>query len=150
NDVLERRTGIPITLAVVLMEVGRRVGLDVRGVSFPGHFLVRCETPRGPVFVDPFSGRRLAQDEIRELYTQTTGEHDGPLERLLEPATKGQILLRVLNNLRSIYASRSDDRRLRGVLERMLVLAPSDDLRREIARLGGSAPFRASGSRSVN
>src|SRR5205809_517803 len=85
EDELDRRTGIPITLAVVLIEVGRRVGLDVRGVSFPGHFLVRCETPRGPVFVDPFSGRTLARDEIGALYTQTTGEQDGPLDRLLEP-----------------------------------------------------------------
>ena len=56
SDVLDRRTGIPISLAVVLLEICRRAGVDARGVSFPGHFLVRCDTPHGTVFVDPFSG----------------------------------------------------------------------------------------------
>lgn len=149
NEVIERRSGIPITLAVVIMEVCRRAGLDVRGVSFPGHFLARGETPRGPVFIDPFTGRMLGKEEVRALYTRATGDDREPIPRILEPATKSQILLRMLNNLRSIYAGRSDVTRLRGVLERMLVLAPNDELRREIERLGGTAPFRSTG-RGIN
>jgi regulator of sirC expression with transglutaminase-like and TPR domain len=149
NEVIDRRTGIPITLAVALTEVCRRAGVAARGVSFPGHFLVRLDTLRGTILVDPFSGRLLTRDELRALHTRATGEDRDPPPSLLEPATKAQILVRILNNLRSIYENRHDDERLRGVLERVHVLAPSEALRRRIAELGGSTPWR-SGSGSVN
>ncbi len=145
HEVIERRTGIPITLALVLTEVCRRAGVEARGVSFPGHFLVRAETSRGTILVDPFAGSLLSRAELRALYARSTGDERDPPARLLEPATKAQILARILNNLRGIYESRHDDARLRGVLERLQVLAPSDDVRRRLEELGGSTPWRSAG-----
>jgi regulator of sirC expression with transglutaminase-like and TPR domain len=145
HEVIERRTGIPITLALVLTEVCRRAGVEARGVSFPGHFLVRTDTARGTILVDPFAGRPLGRDELRALYARSTGDARDPPARLLEPATKAQILVRILNNLRGIYESRHDDARLRAVLERVQVVAPSDDVRRRLEALGGSSPWRARG-----
>jgi regulator of sirC expression with transglutaminase-like and TPR domain len=127
NDVLDRRTGIPITLGVVLIEVCRRVGIEARGVSYPGHFLVRSPTPGGAVFIDPFEGVPLDENDLLALYRRATGD-DGPVDpRRLEPATRKQILLRMLNNLRGVYETRDDKRRLQDVLLRMSVLAPLDD-----------------------
>jgi regulator of sirC expression with transglutaminase-like and TPR domain len=132
NEVLDRRMGIPITLGVILIEVCRRVGIEARGVSYPGHFLVRSPVPGGAVFIDPFEGVPLDEDDLQALYKQATGD-DGPIDpRRLEPATRKQILLRMLNNLRGVYETRADEKRLRDVLLRMAVLAPSDDLRRDI------------------
>jgi regulator of sirC expression with transglutaminase-like and TPR domain len=140
NEVLDRRTGIPITLAVVMIEVCRRAGVEASGVSYPGHFLVRATLPRGPLFIDPFEGAPLDQPELLALYQRATGD-DGPIDpRRFEPASRKHILLRMLNNLRAIYETRTDQRRLQDVLLRMSVLAPSDDLRREIERLGGPRP----------
>jgi regulator of sirC expression with transglutaminase-like and TPR domain len=141
NDVIDRRTGIPITLAVVLTEICRRAGVDVRGVSFPGHFLVRADMPRGTILVDPFAGRPLTREELRALYARATGEDRDPPPRILEPAPKLQVLARILNNLRSIYENRHDDERLRGVLERLHVVDPSDELRQKIEELGGGTPW---------
>jgi regulator of sirC expression with transglutaminase-like and TPR domain len=145
SDVLDRRTGIPITLAVVLTEVCHRAGVDAHGVSFPGHFLVRADLPRGTLVIDPFAGRPLSRDELKALYARATGDDGEPPPRLLEPATKPQILARILHNLRGIYESRRDDERLRGVLERLQVLTPSDQQRARIDALGGGAPWRSSG-----
>jgi regulator of sirC expression with transglutaminase-like and TPR domain len=146
SDVLDRRTGIPITLAVVLTEVCRRAGVEARGVSFPGHFLVRSDTPRGMVLIDPFSGSSLGRDELRALFARATGESGEPPPHLLDPATKAQILVRMLNNLRGIYESRGDTARLVGVLERIQVLAPGAALREQIQKLGGDAPWRSGGA----
>jgi regulator of sirC expression with transglutaminase-like and TPR domain len=145
NHVLDRRMGIPITLAVVLMEVGRRAGIEVQGVSFPGHFLVRIEGARGPTFIDPFDGRVLQRKDLRLLHARTSGDLRDPDPRLLEAATKKQIIIRMLNNLRGIYAARGDRERLRGVLERMEVLAPSDEVREKLEELGGSTPWPTTG-----
>jgi regulator of sirC expression with transglutaminase-like and TPR domain len=145
SDVIDRRTGIPISLALVLTEVCRRAGVDARGVSFPGHFLVRSDTPRGTILVDPFSGRLLTREDVRALHARATGDEGDPPPALFEPAPKAQILIRMLNNLRGIYENRADPQRLRGVLERLHVLAPRDALREQIAELGGSEPWRSGG-----
>jgi regulator of sirC expression with transglutaminase-like and TPR domain len=149
NDVLDRRTGIPISLGLVLTEVCTRAGVDAQGVSFPGHFLVRSDTPRGIIVIDPFTGRPLDTDELRALYTRAGGDEHASPARALEPATKAQVLVRMLNNLRAIYEKEGDDERLRGVLERIQVLAPGDALRRQIERLGGTEPWRG-GRGAVN
>lgn len=138
NEVLERRLGIPITLALVLTEVATRAGIKARGVSFPGHFLVRAPSARGPVFVDPFAGRILTPIDLRELHQRVTGIAGDPPTGLLEPAPKQQILIRMLGNLRQIYTARSDLPRLRQVLERMQLLAPSEGLERQLESLGES------------
>jgi regulator of sirC expression with transglutaminase-like and TPR domain len=145
NEVLDRRLGIPITLAVVLLEVCQRAGIEAQGVSFPGHFLVRTPARGGVLLVDPFEGRLLGREDLRALHARATGVARDPDPRMLAPAPKRHILVRMLNNLRAIYARRSDPTRLRGVLERMQVLAPSDELQRELEQLGGERPWPSRG-----
>ncbi|HET6279993.1 MAG TPA: transglutaminase-like domain-containing protein [Polyangia bacterium] len=135
NDVLESRRGIPITLAIVLVEVSRRVGVDAQGISFPGHFLVRSAVSGGAVIIDPFDGRPLDAEDLQLLYARATND-EGPIDpSLLEPASTRQILLRMLNNLRGIYEGRGDTARLRAVLLRMALLTPSDEVRRLLDEL---------------
>jgi regulator of sirC expression with transglutaminase-like and TPR domain len=122
DQVLERRLGIPITLAVVILEVARRAAVNARGVSFPGHFLVRAPGSRGTVFVDPFDGRSVGRKELRALHLRATGEDRDPDPRVLEPSDKQQILMRMLNNLRGIWERRGDAERLRGIEERIHIL----------------------------
>jgi regulator of sirC expression with transglutaminase-like and TPR domain len=139
NEVLDRRAGIPITLALVLVEVARRVDLDAKGVGFPGHFLVRFDDVGPvPVFVDPFEGCVLDEGGLAELAERHTGRAAVPDARALEPASKVNTLIRMLNNLRGIYSAKEDLARLRGILERLEVLAPSTELRRQIEALGGA------------
>lgn len=146
NEVLDRKTGIPITLAIVIIEVARRVGVESAGVSFPGHFLVRATGAYGPLFFDPFEGKLLGREGLRDLHARATGEPRDPDPRLLEPAPKRQILVRMLNNLRTIYASRRDERRLREVLERLDALAPSQEVRTQLDQLGAPPPGRPRGT----
>jgi len=150
NEVLTRRTGIPITLAVVLIEVLHRSEVEAAGVSFPGHFLVRVPGARGPIFVDPFDGRILDREGLQALHLRVGGEAGDPDPRLLEPVGKRQILIRMLTNLRGIFAARADNRRLCATLEQLEVLAPSPELRREIERLGGEPPARGASRRWSN
>lgn len=142
NEVLDRRTGIPISLALVLTETCRRVGIDARGVSFPGHFLVRVRDEDGGImFIDPFDGRLLDDQQLADLHERATG-HAGPIDpRLLEPASKGHVLMRLLNNLRAIYERGGDQDRLLGVLARMQVLSPDNEIKHRIHQLaGGGGP----------
>jgi len=150
NDVLDRKVGIPITLAVVLLEIFARAGVEAAGVSFPGHFLVRSPGPSGPLFIDPFDGRILDREGLRELHGRVAGEPSDPDPRMLEPTGKKQVLVRMLHNLRGIFAAGGDRARLRAVLERLEILTPSDDLRREIVSLGGESPVPPTKSRILN
>lgn len=100
EQVLSRGLGIPITLAVVMIEVARRAGLDVQGVSYPGHFLCVATTPGGKVYLDPFrGGRRLEERTLDRAHLATAG--------------KRAILTRMLTNLRAIHAQRRDAERER-------------------------------------
>ena len=137
NEVLDRRTGIPISLALVLTEVCRRVGIDARGVSFPGHFLVRVAADGDVMFIDPFDGRLLDERELGEMHERATGQGPPLDSRVLEPASKRQILMRVLNNLRNIYERSGDRERLLAVLARMQVLKPEDETRARIRQVLG-------------
>jgi regulator of sirC expression with transglutaminase-like and TPR domain len=106
NDVLTRRRGIPITLSVLYIELGRSVGLDLDGVAFPGHFLVRCEVDGGMVIIDAYHhGKSLSLDDLRERLQQSQGAElpDEHLLPLLEPARPRDIVLRMLRNLKGIY-----------------------------------------------
>ncbi|MEO6950669.1 MAG: transglutaminase-like domain-containing protein [Polyangia bacterium] len=139
NEVLDRRVGIPITLALVVVEVSRRAGVEAHGVGFPGHFLVRFDGDAGSqTLVDPFDGRVLDEAALTELANRHTGRPLPQKGRGLEPASKANTLIRMLNNLRGIYAAKDDRVRLRLVLERLEVLAPSTELRRQIEALGGA------------
>ncbi|MDB4970724.1 MAG: hypothetical protein JWN44_6413 [Myxococcales bacterium] len=150
NDVLDRKMGIPITLAVVVLEICGRAGVEAAGVSFPGHFLVRAPGPNGPLFVDPFDGRILSREDLRELHGRVAGEPSDPDPRLLEPSDKRQVLVRMLHNLRGVFAARGDRDRMRAILERLEVLTPGDELRREIESLGGESPLPPGKPRILN
>ena len=109
NEVLDRRTGIPITLALLYMEVARRAGLDVQGINFPGHFLLRCPARRGPPYsedliIDAFHGGALLSAEAcRELLRRHAGDEGALPSQSFSLATKPQILSRMLLNLKRIY-----------------------------------------------
>lgn len=125
NDVLDRRLGIPITLSVVYLEVGRRLGLNLYGVGFPAHFLVKAVDQRGELIIDPFNGGAiLSLEEIRARLTQI---YNQPVELQpvhLKPTGGRQILVRVLRNLKNIYVSSSDSTRALAALDRILLLEP--------------------------
>jgi regulator of sirC expression with transglutaminase-like and TPR domain len=133
HEVMDRKIGIPITLSVLYMAVGRRVGLPLEGVSFPGHFLVRLRLRTGMLVLDPFAGGAAqSAAELRErlqrvipagaLENMPAGEL--PLEQFLEPATNRQIVARVLRNLKGIYRNTDKPQQELDVLNRMLVVAP--------------------------
>jgi len=126
NQVLDRRLGIPITLAVVCMEVGRRAGLTLEGIGFPGHFLLRLA--RHPnVVIDPFDRGRLLSGKDCEAMLERMAQGSRGLDpRRLRPAGPRQILQRVLNNLRGIYVHRGELERTVAVLDRLLLLDPDD------------------------
>jgi regulator of sirC expression with transglutaminase-like and TPR domain len=133
NDVLERRTGIPITLAVVLIETGRRLGLRVEGVGFPGHFLVRVAGSRGPVLLDPFFGGRVVDDrELLARYRAFLGADAPAVPRDALAATPTPAMLtRMLRNLLRIHLDRKDHERALAAAELLLVLVPAsaDEIR---------------------
>jgi regulator of sirC expression with transglutaminase-like and TPR domain len=133
NEVIDRRIGIPISLSILYMEVGRRIGLPLEGVSFPGHFLVRLKLRGGMLVLDPFAGGApQSEDDLRERLARVVpkGATGGvpieslPLEQFLEPASHRQILARVLRNLKSIYRDADEPARLLGVLNRILIVSP--------------------------
>ena len=140
NEVIDRRTGIPITLAVLYIELGRKIGLPLEGVSFPGHFLVRVRMRGGMLVLDPFAGGEpQSEDELRVrlervIPRDVTGGvpvRDLPLEQFLEPATHRQILARLLRNLKGIYRQAEMPERMLDVLNRALLVSPdsTSDLR---------------------
>ena len=117
NHVIERRTGIPISLAVVLMEVGRRAGVPLSGVGMPGHFLVR-DTIDDELFIDVFAGgRTLAPAGCRQLFRRLHGPTVAFHDSYLAPIGRDQILRRMLANLRNVYAHRDDTASLLWVVE---------------------------------
>jgi regulator of sirC expression with transglutaminase-like and TPR domain len=107
NEVLTARTGIPITLSLVYMEIARRLGRPVKGIGLPGHFIVRYDDGLYSAFLDPFhGGRRLDADECFALAREMSQVEIEPDAKWLAPAGKRDILLRMLRNLGSAYASR--------------------------------------------
>ncbi len=133
NDVLARRTGIPISLAVVLIETGARLGVALEGVGFPGHFLVRAPGPYGPVLRDPFFGGRIvAADDLLARFRAVAAPHatavpPGAVQRAGTPA----ILTRMLRNLLRVYLERGEHEQALAAADLALVLVPdsADELR---------------------
>jgi regulator of sirC expression with transglutaminase-like and TPR domain len=125
NEVIDRRLGIPITLSVVYLEVGRRLGLNLYGVSFPTHFLVKAVDDRGELIIDPFvGGKILTIAEIRARLTQIYGQPVDIHPDLLKAAGSRHILARMLRNLKNIYIAASDWSRALAALDRILMLDP--------------------------
>jgi len=130
NEVLDQRTGIPITLSLVYMEVGRRAGIAVDGVNFPGHFLVRCPevTSRGSsgLIIDPFhGGALLSEHDCRLLLQKHVGADVAFNKSLLAPATRSQVVVRMLLNLKRIYVHMRSFPQARDVTELLLAVTPS-------------------------
>jgi regulator of sirC expression with transglutaminase-like and TPR domain len=130
NEVFERRLGNPISLALVQIEVARRLDVPLDGVSFPGHFLVRLPVDDGVLVMDPFNrGRPLDEDELRQrARPHLNGESpdDRALFQILNPATHRAILMRVLRNLHGVYAEREDWERAARSADRILRLSPDN------------------------
>jgi regulator of sirC expression with transglutaminase-like and TPR domain len=128
NEVLERRIGIPITLSVVYIEVGRRIGLPLHGVSFPAHFLVKCVLRDGAIVLDPYAkGVSLGLDElVRRLKAWRSGlDPDRELVKsMLAAAGSRDILARILRNLRGIYRQQGALTKALHAADRLISLVP--------------------------
>ncbi len=126
NEVLDRRLGIPITLSIVYMEVGRRLGLPLEGVSFPGHFLVKLELEQSVVILDPFSGGiALSEQDLTNRLHQFLGDQlDVPLDRWFASTGKKDILARMLLNLKVVYSHREEFSKVLSVIDRILLICP--------------------------
>jgi regulator of sirC expression with transglutaminase-like and TPR domain len=126
HDVLDRRLGIPITLALVYMEVARRVGFQLFGVGMPGHFLLKHYDLDGhSILIDAFErGSIVTEDDCRQKLDSIYSGQVALQPEFLLPVTRRQMLTRILNNLRSIYLSQRDFRRAVQVVDLILVIYP--------------------------
>lgn len=131
-EVLRTRRGIPITLAVLYVELASQAGLSAQGVSFPGHFLVKLKMPRGEVILDPFTGQSLSREELEEKLQPLRRRHglraddEAPLSLFLQSAAPREIVARLLRNLKAIHRNAGDGPRLLAVQERLVLLLPWD------------------------
>ena len=129
---INSRRGIPISLGVLWMELAQGLGLSVRGVGFPGHFMVKVNLPMGQVVIDPMSGKSLSREELIEMVEPfrqrrgLVGDMEAPLGLYLQSMTHREIIGRMLRNLKEIYRSERDWERQLAVLERLVVLFPED------------------------
>jgi len=130
NAVLRTRRGIPISLAVLWLELAQGLNLHARGVGFPGHFMLKVTMPKGQVVIDPFTGRSLSREELSERlepYKRSSGlvgEFDVPLGLYLQPAAPREIIARMLRNLKEIHHTQEDWQRAIAVQDRLVVLLP--------------------------
>lgn len=125
NRVIDRRTGIPITLSLIYIEVAGRLGLDVRGIGLPGHFIVALYHESGITYIDPFNGGEIrTTDDCLEIVRTYTKEAKASSLHWLKPISKAEILTRMLRNLRLIYARQGDDIMLFKMIHWILTLQP--------------------------
>ena len=130
NAVLHTRRGIPISLGVLWLELAQGVGLQVRGVAFPGHFMVKALLPGGQVLMDPFTGQSLSREELSERLmpfrrgAESQGLDDVPLGLYLQAAQPREIIARMLRNLKEVHQASQDWPRLIAVQDRLIVLLP--------------------------
>ncbi|MGD2013519.1 MAG: transglutaminase-like domain-containing protein [Desulfobacterales bacterium] len=125
NRVLDRKTGIPITLSLIYIEVAGRLGLDVRGIGLPGHFITALYHASGKIFIDPFNrGEILTVDECLEIIRTHTGDSFSPDLHWLQPISRKELLIRMLRNLKLIYARQDNDVMLFKMVHWILTLQP--------------------------
>lgn len=128
NEVIDRRTGIPISLAVIYMEVARRAGLEITGINFPGHFLLRAGNPLvgDELIIDPFHGGALLTEfDCRQLLRNHVGDEAAFDGSLLSPATRHDIVVRMLVNLKRLYVRMRSFPQARFVSTLLLAVNPS-------------------------
>lgn len=138
NRVMDRKLGIPITLSILYIEVGRRLGLHLEGVSFPGHFLVKCVLPQGELILDPYGGgvsltREQLKQQLRQMYGRQAISH-AQLLQWTTGANHKEILERLLRNLKAIYLHAGDLEKSLHTIELILMLKP--DLPQEVRDRG--------------
>ncbi len=149
NDVMDRRVGIPITLSILYIEIARRVGVALQGISFPGHFLAKCVTDQGVIVLDPFNkGISLSEADLRERLRESgdsSAHSDTPLVVLLRPATPHEILVRLARNLKAIYIQARDLEKAVAMSNLILCVNPIDikELRERAALYHQLFCFRA-------
>lgn len=149
NDVLDRRLGIPLTLGIVVLEVGWRLGLPLEGVSFPHHFMVRFHGEDVNLLLDPYDGGEVRfQDEAQEVLDRVYGGMVRVKPSFLRTATRRDMLVRLLTNLKGIYMNRREEVRALSVVERILILRPDALSERRtlgllLARMGRTGEARA-------
>ena len=129
NAVLRTRRGIPISLAVLWLELAVGMELNARGIAFPGHFMVKVNLPKGQVVIDPFSGQSLSREELAERLDpfrqrSSDGDYEVPMGLYLQSTPPREIINRMLRNLKDIHKNQHDSPRLLAVLERLIVLQP--------------------------
>jgi len=125
NRVLDRRMGIPITLSLIYIEVAGRLGLDVRGIGLPGHFITALYHESGKVFIDPFNrGEIRTDDDCRAIIRNHLGETGATDPNWLEPVSRKEFLIRMLRNLKLIYAQADNDVMLYRMVHWILTLEP--------------------------
>jgi regulator of sirC expression with transglutaminase-like and TPR domain len=125
NEVLDRRLGIPISLSIIYIEVARRIGFDIRGIGFPGHFFVKCASAERETFIDPFNGGRiLTADDCQDLLDRVYGGSVPVQPAFLNPMDKKAIITRMLFNLKGLYYQKDDYHKALSVVDRILILNP--------------------------
>ncbi|MDQ7781726.1 MAG: transglutaminase-like domain-containing protein [Desulfomonilaceae bacterium] len=125
NEVLDRKLGIPITLSIVYLEVGRRAGLKTYGIGLPGHFIVGLLTDSARVFIDPFNrGQVLTEDACRRIVISHAGTSAGFNRSFLDPVRPKQIVVRLMRNLKGVYLSMKNQTRALALINWILILAP--------------------------
>lgn len=134
HRVISTRRGIPISLAVLYMELAQQIGLNVRGISFPGHFLMKLSVPSGDIVIDPFNGVSLSREELEErlepYFEQNSYPGAIPLSYYLHAAHPREILVRMLRNLKSLFLEHRQWERLLGVQQRLVILLPEEIVER--------------------
>jgi regulator of sirC expression with transglutaminase-like and TPR domain len=128
NEVLRRRTGLPITLSVVYLELAWRLGLPMVGLALPGHFVVRYPDASGDIMVDPFNqGRLMTSADCEQQVASVYGSASSTLlDQIMRPPTKLEILARMLRNLKATYVERGEFGRALSVVERVLLVYRDD------------------------
>ncbi len=131
NDVLERHTGLPITLSLLFIEVGKRVGVQFDGIGLPYHFVVGCLLPERRIYIDPFdAGRIYSAQECRERVRRMLKSEGKIYDQWFEPVSHRHLLARLLNNLKHIYITKEDYERALSICDRLVLLLPRSPLER--------------------
>jgi len=132
HSLIKNRRGIPISLALLIIEFGHQIGIQIRGISFPNHFLVRVSLPQGEVVMDPTTGTSLSKNELQAMldpYLEAQGYKDElalPLSLFLRSSSPREILSRFLRNLKAVYTHQDRWERLVSIQERLVILLPHE------------------------
>lgn len=127
HEVMSRRRGIPLTLGILFLELGWRIGMPIEGVGFPGHFLVRLTGEEEDLIIDPYRrGMMVHEEDRRRMLDELSGGRLAYDDALLAPASKHDMIARLLRNLKAAYLREQDDANALLAVERLLVLFPGD------------------------